>query len=81
MSRRSKRPSTTSGPRNRKKKVKWHPGAVSSDVSRLDGKPVPTGRRGGLIGKAPGRTLNGKMSARVELLLSRTDKSDTTNGA
>ena len=71
LGRRSKRPSTTSGPRNRKKKIKWHPGAVSSDVSRLDGKPVPTGRRGGLIGKAPGRTLNGKMSARVELLLSR----------
>lgn len=71
LGRKSKRPSTTTGPRNRKKKIKWHPGAVSKDVSRLDGKPVPTGRRGGLIGKAPGRTLNGKMSARVELLLSR----------
>jgi seryl-tRNA synthetase len=70
------RPSTSSGPGNRRKKPKWHPGAVSKAVSRLDGKPIPTGRRGGLIGKAPGRTLHGKMSAKVELLLSRVPNAD-----
>jgi hypothetical protein len=71
----SRRPST-SGPGLRKKREKWHPGGNNSAVSRLDGKMVPAGRRGSLVGRAPGRTVHGKMSGKVELLLAKVPNAD-----
>jgi hypothetical protein len=70
-SRNTSRPSTSGGPSGRAKKAKWHPGKDNGAISRLDGRPVPAGRRGSLVGRAPGRTVHGKISGKVELMLAR----------